>query len=132
MNMKEIIAKIKELAAQHQAIDEVGLDDLKEAEHIEYEAEQVIIDYCARRNYLINGFPTEKLAIADDLEDDYFSRERYQLYLDSLVTEKEDVAELMWSYTSSLWPDYFDSKEEYIETIHHKIKSGVFYEVTIP
>ena len=36
--MEEIVAKIKKLAAQHQAIDEVGLDDLKEAEHIEYEA----------------------------------------------------------------------------------------------
>ena len=132
MNMKEIIAKIKELAAQHHAIDEVGLDELKEAEQIECEAEQVIIDYCARQNYLINGFPTEKLAIADDLEDDYFSRERYQLYLDCLLVEKEDVADLMWSYTSSFWPDYFDSKEEYIETIHHQIKSGVFYEVTIP
>lgn len=73
MNMEEIVAKIKELAAQHHAIDEVGLDELKEAEQIECEAKQVIIDYCASQNYLINGFPTEKLAIADDLEHDYFS-----------------------------------------------------------
>ncbi len=131
MNMEEIVAKIKELAVQHHAIDEVGLDELKDAEQIECEAEQLIIDYCSSQNYLINGFPTEKLAIADDLEDDYFSRERYQLYLDSLVVEKQDVADLMWSYTSSFWPEYFESKEEYIETIHHQIKSGVFYDVEI-
>lgn len=131
MKMEEIVAKIKELSVKHHAIDEVGLDEIKDAEQIECEAEQVIIDYCARQNYLINGFPTEKLALADDLEDDYFSRERFQLYLDSLVVEKDDVADLMWNYTSNFWPDYFDSKEEYIETIHHQIKSGVFYDVTI-
>lgn len=131
MNMEEIIAKIKELAAQHHAIDEDGLDELKEAEHIEYEAEQVIIDYCARQNYLINGFPTEKLAVVDDLEDDYFSRERYQFYLDRLIIEKEDIADLMWHYTSSFWPNYFESKKEYEETINHQIKSGVFYDVTL-
>ena len=131
MKMEEIVAKIKELSVKHHAIDEVGLDEIKDAEQIECEAEQVIIDYCARQNYLINGFPTEKLALADDLEDDYFSRERFQLYLDSLVVEKDDVADLMWNYTSNFWPDYFDSKEEYIETIHHQIKSCVFYDVTI-
>ena len=131
MNIEEIAAKIKELALQHHAIDEDGLDELKDAEQIECEAEQLIIDYCVDQNYLINGFPTEKKAIADELDDDYFSRERYQFYLDNLVVEKEDVAELMWSYTSSFWPDYFESKQEYIETINHQIKCGVFYEVDL-
>lgn len=131
MNIQEIIAKIKELAKRHQTIDEVGLDEIKDAEQIEYEAEQLIIDYCVSQNYLINGFPTEKLSIADDLDDDYFSRERYQIYLDSLTIEKDDIADLMWHYTSSFWPNYFDSKEEYIETINHQIKSGVFYNVDL-
>jgi hypothetical protein len=131
MNVEEIVSKIKELAAQHLAIDEDGLDELKDAEQIECEAEQLIIDYCVAQNYLINGFPTEKKTIAEDLDDDYFSRERYQLYLDSLLVEKEDVADLMWHYTSNFWPDYFESKEEYLETINHQIKCGVFYEVDL-
>jgi hypothetical protein len=131
MNVEEIVSKIKELAAQHHEIDEDGLDELKEAEQIECEAEQLIIDYCVAQNYLINGFPTEKKAIAEDLDDDYFSRERYQLYLDRLVVEQKEVADLMWHYTSNFWPDYFDSKEEYLETIHHQLQCGVFYEVDL-
>lgn len=131
MKIEEIVAKITELALQHHKIDEDSLDELKDAEQIEYEAEQLIIDYCVSQNYLINGFPTEKLAVVDDLEDDYFSRERYQFYLDRLIIEKEDIADLMWHYTSSFWPNYFESKKEYEETINHQIKSGVFYDVTL-
>lgn len=131
MKIEEIVAKITELALQHHKIDEDSLDELKDAEQIEYEAEQLIIDYCVSQNYLINGFPTEKLAVVDDLEDDYFSRERYQFYLDRLIIEKEDIADLMWHYTSSFWPNYFESKKEYEETISHQIKSGVFYDVTL-
>lgn len=131
MKIEEIVAKITELALQHHKIDEDSLDELKDAEQIEYEAEQLIIDYCVSQNYLINGFPKEKLAVVDDLEDDYFSRERYQFYLDRLIIEKEDIADLMWHYTSSFWPNYFESKKEYEETINHQIKSGVFYDVTL-
>lgn len=131
MKIEEIVAKITELALQHHKIDEDSLDELKDAEQIEYEAEQLIIDYCVSQNYLINGFPTEKLAVVDDLEDDYFSRERYQFYLDRLIIEKEDIADLMWHYTSSFWPNYFESKKEYEKTINHQIKSGVFYDVTL-
>ena len=55
----------------------------------------------------------------------------YQFYLDRLIIEKEDIADLMWHYTSSFWPNYFESKKEYEETINHQIKSGVFYDVTL-
>jgi hypothetical protein len=131
MSFDEITEKIKKLAVQHHAIEETDLDEIKNAEFLEVEAEDLIIAYCVTQNYLIKGFPTEKKAIADDLEEDYFCRERYHLYLDSLTLQKEDVAELMWCYTSNFWPDYFESKGEYLTTLEHQIKSGVFYEVDL-
>ena len=57
--------------------------------------------------------------------------ERYQLYLDKLTLEKEDVAELTWCYVSSFWPGWFDSKDEYIESIVHQINSSNFYDVDL-
>jgi hypothetical protein len=131
MRIEEIVEKIKILAAQHHAIEENDLDEIKEVEFLEVEAEDLITAYCVYQNYLINGFPTEKKAIEEELDDDYFCRERYQLYLDQLALQKEDVAKLMWRYTSNFWPDYFESKEEYITSIEHQIKSGVFYEVDL-
>jgi hypothetical protein len=131
MRIEEIVEKIKILAAQHHAIEENDLDEIKEVEFLEVEAEDLITAYCVYQNYLINGFPTEKKAIEEELDDDYFCRERYQLYLDQLALQKEDVTKLMWCYTSNFWPDYFESKEEYITSIEHQIKSGVFYEVDL-
>jgi hypothetical protein len=128
--MNAIILKIKQLAQNHHATDEDGIDEFKDSELLELEAENLIIAYCEEKKYLIEGFPTEKKKIKDQLDEDYFCSERYHYYLDCLTVEKEDVADLMWCYVSSFWPDYFESKEEYILTIDEQLNSGVFYEVT--
>jgi hypothetical protein len=130
MSIKKIVEKIKELVAQHHATDENGIDEFKDVELLELEAENLIIAYCEEKKYLIEGFPTEKKKIKDELDEDYFCIERYHYYIDCLTVEKEDVADLMWCYVSSFWPDYFESKEEYILTIDEQLNSGVFYEVT--
>jgi len=130
MSIKKIVEKIKELVAQHHATDEDGIGEFKDSELLELEAENLIIAYCEEKKYLIEGFPTEKKKIKDELDEDYFCSERYHYYLDCLTVEKEDVADLMWCYVSSFWPDYFESKEEYILTIDEQLNSGVFYEVT--
>ena len=127
--MNNIKIKIKKLAQNHHATDEKGIDEFKDSELLELDAENLIITYCEEKKYLIEGFPTEKRKIKDQLDEDYFCRERYQYYLDRLTVEKEDVADLMWCYVSSFWPDYFGSKIEYIETIKEQINSGVFYEI---
>ncbi|MCZ8297012.1 MAG: hypothetical protein O9297_07315 [Flavobacterium sp.] len=131
MTLHEIKEKIKLLADKHQSIDEDDLDAFEDAEFLELEAEKLIVSYCEQNQYLINGFPTEKKKIEDELDEDYFCRERYQLYLDKLLVEKEDVAELMWCFTSSFWPDSFESKEYYIQCIKEQLESGVFYEVDL-
>jgi hypothetical protein len=130
MFIEEIKLRINILAQKHKSNDEYGIDEFKDSELLELEAEKLIIDYCEEKKYLIEGFPTEKKKIKDELDEDYFCSERYHYYLDCLTVEKEDVADLMWCYVSSFWPDYFESKEEYILTIDEQLNSGVFYEVT--
>lgn len=127
----DIIFKLKLLAQEHKTTGD-DLDDFKDAELIEQEAEQIIVAYCEAKEYLINGFPTEKRQLPEDeLEEDYFCQERYQLYLDTLATQHEDVAELMWCYVSSFWNDQYKSKEEYLQSLIDNLDSGVFYDVTI-
>lgn len=129
MLLDEIKLKINQLAQKHHGIDENGIDEFKVFEFLEFEAVHLIISYCEEKKYLIEGFPTEKMKIKDQLDEDYFCRERYQYYLDCLTVKKEDVAELIWYYVSSFWPDSFESKQEYILTIKEQLNSADFYEI---
>ena len=138
MTITEIKQKITELAQKHAASEENTLDDFKDEEFLEDDARHLIIKYCENQNYLINGFPTEMKRrydndeISDDeYDEDYFCSERYDLYLDTLTLEKSDVAELTWHYTSSFWPDQFDSKEDYLESIKDMVEGGGFYDVSL-
>ena len=131
MNQDEIKDQLIALSETFKSTGD-DIDDLKDTDLIEMEAEQLIIDYCVHNNYLVNGFPTEKKNLPQDqLEEDYFSRERFQYYLDILALQKEDVADLMYSYVSNFWADQYDSKEEYLHNLKDNLDSGVFYDVTI-
>lgn len=130
MFIEEIKLRINILAQKHKSNDEYGIDEFEDSELLELEAENLIIAYCEEKIYLIQGFPTEKKKIKDELDEDYFCSERYNYYLDRLTVEKKDVADLMWCYVSSFWPDYFESKEVYLLAIDEQLNSGVFYEVT--
>lgn len=129
MFIEEIKLRINILAQKHKSNDEYGIDEFKDSELLELEAENLIIDYCEEKKYLIQGFPTEKKKIKDELDEDYFCSERYNYYLDRLTVDKEDVADLMWCYVSSFWPDYFESKEVYLLAIKEQINSCAFYEI---
>jgi len=131
MNNDTIKNKITELSNQHHSVDGGDFKEIKSAELLESEAEDLIIEYCVNRNYLINGFPTQKKEMPEEYDEDYFSMERYQLYLDKLTLEKDDVAELTWCYVSSFWPDQFESKDEFMENIRHQINSSNFYDVDL-
>jgi hypothetical protein len=138
MNLEDIKQKISHLAQKHSSIPENDLSDFGNAEIFESEAFHLIVDYSESQGYLINGFPTEirnryeNDEISDEeYDEDYFCLERYELYLDTLTLQKDDVAELMWHYANSFWPDQFESKEDYIESIKIQIESGVFYDVIL-
>ena len=127
-----IIEKIHELGLRHANIKENGIDDFKEAELLEIEAEDLIISYCEGKGYQINGFPMDKRILAEDeLEEDYFCRERFHLYLDMLTLEKDDVAELTWCNVSTFWPKQYTDKQEFLITLKEQIECGVFYEVQL-
>ena len=51
-SIEEIKAKIAELAQEHKATGD-ELDDFKDSELIEKEAEQLIVKYCEAKGYLI-------------------------------------------------------------------------------
>ena len=131
MNIEDIKQQINELSKMHEAIDEMSIGDLKDAELIEIEAENLIVDYCEYHCYMIHGFPTEKRKGLDEgLGEEYFSRERFQLYLDSLAIEKDDVAEIWWYYNKIFWPDWFNSKEGFLNQIKEQLKSG-YYDIEL-
>jgi hypothetical protein len=133
MTIEQIKTKITELAKRHAAINEVTLKDFDDAELLEWQASGLIISYCEEKEYLINGFPTEKRKLSEEELDDeeYFCRERFDLYQDILTYQKDDVAELMWHFTESFWPDTFESKEDYIKSAQARAEDGGFYDVTL-
>jgi hypothetical protein len=125
MEIEAIKNKITELAKEHQAIDIPTVDEIQFAEMIEIEAEDLIVAYCEHQGYLISGFPTEKRKLVEEeLEDDYFCRERFQLYLDTLAIEKDDVAEIWWHYNNSFWPDWAEEKVTFLNQIKENLESG--------
>ncbi len=127
MEIEEIKHKITELAKEHQVVDLPIIDEIQFSEMIEIEAEDLIIAYCERQGYLINGFPTEKRKIVEEeFEDDYFCRERFQLYLDTLAIEKEDVAEIWWHYNNSFWPDWAVEKDSFLNELKENLENGVY------
>jgi len=120
------------LAKKHQ---DPSWDEFIFAELIEMQAEDLIVDYCERQGYLINGFPTEMRKLFDDeeldeeleeLEEEYFCRERFRLYLDTLALEKEDVAELWWFYHHIFWPDWGVNKDEFLAEIKEDLENGSY------
>ena len=137
MSIEEIKHKITELAKKHHAIDMPTIDEIDCAEILEKEATTLIIAYCEQHGYTINGFPIAKRKlfkeqeIVDDEEEfEYFSQERFQLYLDHLALEKDDVAELLWFYNKSFWPDFAKSKNEFLKLIKEQIECG-FYDIEL-
>ncbi len=101
MSIAHIEQQLLALAKAHHAIDDDGLDELKDAEVIEAQAMGLILDHCRSQGHL----PDKAVPMAVQ-----------QRVLDRLALEKEDVAELMWFYTSHFWPDTFESKQDYLDT----------------
>ena len=132
MTIQEIKNSISELAKKHAAINEENIGDISYAELLESQDQDLIIAFCEAKGYLVNGFPTEKIKLnEEELDDDNFSQEHFQLYLDILTCQKEDVADLTWHYTESFWPEYFVSKEDFIAQAKERAESDSFYDVTL-
>jgi len=123
--------KINELALKHKAAGN-NIDDIEETSWLEKEALMFIAEFCEKSGMNVNGFPHDKRALAktdDYYDDEYFCLERFQLYVDTISLESGIVADLNWHYVNSFWPAEFESKKEFLESIHLRITSGVFYDI---
>lgn len=128
MELEKIKETILELAHKHQSSDNDSHNSW-ESESIEQESEQLIIDYAISKGYSVNGFPPEQGT--EEWKGEEITHEHYQLYVNTLALEKDDIAELMWHYSSSFWPDRFKSKEEYLEELKGMLESGIMYDVEL-
>jgi hypothetical protein len=130
MTIEEIKA---EILATHPAWKATGdsLDDDKYASIKEDYIRELISDYCEAQGYEVEGFPTEKRELGKTNEyydEDYFTWERYERYIDLLCLEKVDVLELRFFYYNTFWPDQLTSKEELLEEIKHNFKINLYDE----
>lgn len=127
--MKETLEILKQklsaLASKHQTTGDEW-DGIFDAEILESDAQDLIIKYCEDNNYQVEGFPHEKMKLLGlgEIDEDYFNMQRYQLYIDTLTLQKEDVSELTWHYVSSFWPDQYESKEDFLDFVKVHIKTG--------
>jgi hypothetical protein len=126
--IEKIKGKLQELAELHKKEEE----DFR-AEILEYEAVDLISAYCMSFGYKVNDFP-DKLINQDIKPEDFYDLEAssefepFKQYIDRLALEKKDVAELMWFYTQSFWPDTFDTKEDYLQSTKALLDAGISYD----
>lgn len=119
MTIYEIKQKISEYAKKHAEADEDWMGFMYESDMV-----YLISDYCVQKGYLVKGFPKKmEESSKEEYDEDYFTYERYDFYISTLATEKEDVADLMWFYVSKFWKDFFDSKEDFIEAAKYDIRN---------
>jgi hypothetical protein len=128
MTIEEIKA---EILSTHPAWKATGdsLDDDTYASIKEDYIRELISDYCEAQGYLVEGFPTEKRELGKTnayYDEDYFTWERYEDYINALCLDKDDVLELRFFYYNTFWPDQVTSKEELLAEITHNFKIKLY------
>ncbi len=106
-----------------------SIDDDKYAEIDEGYIRTLIVNYCEEQGYEEDGFPTEKRELGKtnkDYDEDYFSWERYEKYIDILCLEKEDVLELRFFYYKTFWSDQVTSSQQVKEDIKFNLKNNLY------
>ena len=121
MNINTIKEHITEIHKDWEVLGDSS-EDLKMAEIYETAVIEIISDYCQAKNYQVDGFPfkTRKTQGGVEIFDQkYYCIERYQKYLDILLTKYKDVLDIMHHYNYTFWPDQTGNKKEYKATVKH-------------
>ena len=106
--MEDIKELISDLAKKHASDDDFY-------ELVENEAEMLIFNYSKAMNYHIEGVSYLESLNEEVMDDEEIDQsELRKEYLVLLEKKFQDVADLMWHYVSSFWPDAFENKEEYL------------------
>lgn len=106
-----------------------SIDDDKYAEIDEGYIRTLIATYCEEQGYEVEGFQTEKRELGktnNDYDEDYFSWERYEKYIDILCLEKEDVLELRFFYYQTFWSDQVTSSQQVKNDIKFNLKNNLY------
>ena len=103
--IEKIKSQILELHKEWDSILDDGddMDGFKDADCIESEVQDLILNYCEEKGYTISGLTVEKLI--EQVEDDIFDDDEYTKFIDQLALTQDDVAELLWFYHHTFWPD---------------------------
>ena len=128
MEVELIKSKIIEI---HEIWEYLGdsIDCYKYGEIHESYVIEIISEYCESKGYEIDGFPFHKKTVFSDdsgSSSDYFCLDRYIKYLDILATQKEDVFELMYFYSSTFWLEQFYDRDQYRERLLDYVDCDVY------
>ena len=96
------------------------VENMDEFEWVEHQIQDLIVNYCESKGYEVDGFPFKmRQQLDEDEADEYFTHERYGQYLDQLALTHDDVAELLWFYHHTFWPevDFWKDKESMLRFI---------------
>lgn len=109
--MEDIEQIKKQILELHKAWDTIpddgdSLDGFKDAESIESEVQDLILCYCEKKEYSANDLTVEHLKeLSDEDIDELFPENGFLDYLEQLALKHDDVAELLWFYYHTFWPE---------------------------
>lgn len=126
-SIDEIKAKIALIHKSWLTPNKDYFEEIKWAETDEQSVRELLTNYCESKGYEVNGFPYKHRELGKtnyDYDCDYFTWERWELYLETLATQYEDVFELYYFYSNLFWPDYCGTKEIVKDQINFDIQNS--------
>lgn len=100
--------------------------DLQDSEIVERTALKTIADYIKRQE-LHNGIVLE-VELPSNISK--LSSDQLRYLIDTVSLQNADVFELNWTFNSNLWPDTFETKEDFKETIQNMLQDkDSFYDL---
>lgn len=128
MEIELIKSKILEIYKVWESLGD-SIDCYKYGEIHESFVIEIISEYCESKGYEVDGFPFHKQSVSARYSAncvEYFCLERYIKYLDILATQKEDVFELMYFYSSTFWLEQFYDREQYRSILQDYIDCDIY------
>lgn len=100
--------------------------DLQDSEIVERTALKTIADYIKSQE-LHNGIVLE-VELPSNISK--LSSDQLRYLIDTVSLQNADVFELNWTFNSNLWPDTFETKEDFKETIQNMLQDkDSFYDL---
>jgi len=102
--------------------------DLQDSEIVERTALKTIADYITIQE-LHNGIVLE-IELPSNISK--LSSDQLRYLIDTISLQNADVFELNWTLNSNFWPDTFETKEDFKETIQNMLQDkDSFYDLEV-